>query len=146
MVASPNTATPATPTETSTSSGSETPTSTSTPTESPTPTPTLPVTLVGKLTQAKYTYDGDGNLVKSEVTSLVNDVASVTVTCYAGKHYNVQVTGEVAKIQKTYSFGSQTAAVRTIQGGGALALLCHYRLENSMLFCPKYGTDSCIHP
>ena len=117
LVTLPNTATPApqfTPTETSTSNGSETPTSTSTPTESPTPTPTLPVAPVGQLSQAKYTYDGDGNLVKSEVTSMVNDVASVTVTYYAGKHYNEQVTGEVTKKQKTYSFGSQTVALRTI--------------------------------
>ena len=117
LVASPNTATPApqfTPTETSTSSGSETPTSTSTPTETPTSTATLPVAPVGQLTQAKYTYDGDGNLVKSEVTSLVNEVPSVTVTYFAGKHYNVQMTGEVTKTQKTYSFGSQTVAVRTI--------------------------------
>ena len=120
LVASPNTATPApqfTPTETSTSSGSETPTSTSTLTESPTPTPTLPVAPVGKLSQAKYIYDGDGNLVKSEVTSLVNDVPSVTITYYASSHYNEQNTDNgVDKIQKTYNFGGQTVAVRTIQG------------------------------
>ena len=102
MVASTSTATPP-PAETS--SVTETPTLT---TESPTPTPTLPVTPLGQLTQAKYTYDGDGNLVKSEVTSLVNDVASQTITYYASSYYNVQNTDNgMDKIQMTYSFDSQ---------------------------------------
>ena len=66
------------PTPLSGSTASYTPTVTNTPTKTATPTGTIsptstqavtPTATASPLNQAKYTYDGDGNLVKSDVTT-----------------------------------------------------------------------------
>jgi RHS repeat-associated protein len=85
-----------TPTITAAATIAGTPTATSIPTE-PTPEP---------LQNATYTYDGDGNLVKS----VINDKS----TYLLGKLYQKKINGAVTTIMKYYSSGSAQIAVRTI--------------------------------
>jgi len=91
-----------TPTNTPTFTPSATPTATQSPTPTATPTtvPPTPVPL-----NAVYTYDGDGNMVKS----VVNNVT----TYYPGRHYNKEVNGTTERTQKFYQAAGQTIAVRT---------------------------------
>ncbi len=60
---------------------------------------------------AKYLYDGDGNLVKSVVNSVMGNT---TTTYYPGKHYTVEEKNDNLKVQKHYAAGSTVIAVRTI--------------------------------
>jgi RHS repeat-associated protein len=63
---------------------------------------------VPALQSAHYTYDGDGNMVKSVVNGVV--------TYYPSAQYQQEVSGSTTTIQKTYVFGSLTVAVRTVSG------------------------------
>jgi hypothetical protein len=97
-------------TQTPTVTQTLTPTITGTPTQSTTPLltgePQLPTEAPpAPLQNAKYTYDGDGNMVKS----VVNDV----VTYYPSAQYQQTVDNGTTSIQKTYVFGSISVAVRT---------------------------------
>jgi RHS repeat-associated protein len=93
-----------TPTLTSTPTLTATFTPTPTQTNTPTPTqiPTEPAP--APLQQASYLYDGDGNMVRGTVNGVV--------TYYPTRGYNKQVDGVEVTIQKQYTFGSQTIAVR----------------------------------
>jgi RHS repeat-associated protein len=101
-----------TPDFTPTTTGSPTTTATSILTgepQLPTETPVPP------LQNAHYTYDGDGNMVKS----VVNGVT----TYYPSAQYQQEVNpagggagGSTTSVQKTYVFGSLTVAVRTVSG------------------------------
>ena len=75
-----------------------TPTGTVTPTEAP----------PEALQQARYWYDGDGNMVKS----VVNEV----VTYYVGGLYQKQVDGSTVTVQKFYAVSGQKIAMRTVEG------------------------------
>ena len=94
-----------TPTQTLTGTITESPTPTSTYTSTPTPTATtIPTpTDVPPLDSASYTYDGDGNLVKS----VVNGVS----TYYPARHFSLEIglTGDTQR--KYYSANGQTIAV-----------------------------------
>jgi hypothetical protein len=92
-----------TPSQTPVQTYTPTPTASATSTSSPTSTPS-------PLNQAKYTYDGDGNLVKSNVTA---QNGTETITYYVSGYYNVQVIGSNTTVQKFYTFGSQTIAIQT---------------------------------
>jgi RHS repeat-associated protein len=145
LAASTSTPTPVpqnSPTTTNTPTVTDTPTET--PTLSGTTTPTVSPTVppVGQLTQAKYSYDGDGNMVKSDVTSQLNGVASETITYYAAGYYNEQVTGDVTKTQKFYSYGSETVAMRTIQGpsGNTLNWIMTDNLNSTTVTANADGT------
>jgi RHS repeat-associated protein len=65
-------------------------------------TPALPASLV------RYTYDGSGSLVKSEVDGVI--------TYYVGRHYHLIVEGTDETVKKYYSIGMTQIAVRTIEG------------------------------
>ena len=65
----------------------------------------LPAALEG----ASYVYDGDGNLVKSEVNGVV--------TYYLGKYYEKTVQNGHYAEKKHYSAGSTIIAVRTVIDG-----------------------------
>ena len=58
---------------------------------------------------ASYVYDGDGNLVKSEVNGVV--------TYYLGKYYEKTVQNGHYAEKKHYSAGSSMIAVRTVIDG-----------------------------
>ena len=58
---------------------------------------------------AEYTFDGDGNLVKSEVNGVV--------TYYLGKYYEKTVQNGHYAEKKHYSAGSSIIAVRTVIDG-----------------------------
>ena len=64
--------------------------------EAPTPAP--------QVTSITYTYDGDGNMVKS----VMGDV----VTYYIGKHYEKQVRGNQQNERKYYFAGANRIAMR----------------------------------
>ncbi|MRR30757.1 RHS repeat-associated core domain-containing protein, partial [bacterium] len=91
-----------TPTFTPTPTDTPTPTPTPTPTDTPTPTPTA--TSTPPVTGITYTYDGDGNMVKSEINGVV--------TYYVGKHYEKQIDGVTEKEIKYYTAGSNRLAMR----------------------------------
>jgi hypothetical protein len=65
-------------------------------------TPALPASLV------RYTYDGSGSLVKSEVDGVI--------TYYVGRHYHLIVEGTDETVKKYYAIGMTQIAVRTIEG------------------------------
>ena len=65
----------------------------------------LPAALEG----AEYTFDGDNNLVKSEVNGVV--------TYYLGKYYEKTVQNGHYAEKKHYSAGSTIIAVRTVVDG-----------------------------
>ncbi|NPV75019.1 MAG: hypothetical protein HPY59_01460 [Anaerolineae bacterium] len=101
----------ATPTPTPTETPAPTPTTT------PTSTPTLEKSIPGRfaaepppavLVSAHYVYNGDGNLVKTVVNSVVAH--------YPGRDYNLEVDGEMETVKKFYAVGNLTFAVRTILG------------------------------
>jgi len=94
-----------TPTPTDTPTPTPTPTPTDTPTPTPTTTPTPPVTSI------TYAYDGDGNMVKSEING--------AVTYYVGKHYEKQMDGVTEKEIKYYTAGTNRLAMRAPQGRSA---------------------------
>ena len=58
------------------------------------------------LQSARYTYDGDGAMVRGEVNGVV--------TFYAGRHYHQEVDGSETTVRKFYALGSMTIAVRTV--------------------------------
>ena len=62
-----------------------------------------------RFTGAEYTYDGDGNMVKSEVNGVV--------TYYLGKYYEKTVQNGHYAEKKHYSAGSSMIAVRTVIDG-----------------------------
>lgn len=100
-----------TPTHTLTETQTETPTITFTPTVTSTPTATaIPTETVEPLEEAWYFYDGQGNLVGSEVNGVT--------TLYPSRDYVVvyDENGDVTSIQKYYTVGTQTIALRTIAG------------------------------
>ncbi|MDR3576445.1 MAG: hypothetical protein P4L50_21460 [Anaerolineaceae bacterium] len=127
LSASTNTPTPPvtpsyTPISTYTPTATYTPTPSLTPAQTYTPTATLaasPTSTPSPLQQAKYTYDGDGNLVKSDVTT---QDGTDTITYYVSGYYNVQVTGSTTKVQKFYTFGSQIVAIQTSLNGAQSTL------------------------
>jgi hypothetical protein len=70
---------------------------------------------------ARYIYDGDGNMVKSIVSSTLGNT---TTTYYPGRHYTKEISGSTEKIshavrlqRKYYIAGTTTIAMRTISGG-----------------------------
>jgi hypothetical protein len=56
----------------------------------------------------RYTYDGSGSLVKSEVDGVI--------TYYVGRHYHKTVDNVDVTIKKYYAMGMTQIAVRTIEG------------------------------
>ncbi len=74
-------------------------------TATPTPTSAATEPPLPAFTGATYTYDGDGNMVKS----VVNGVT----TYYAGRHYQEEVDGGDTTTRKYYTTGGQMIAVRT---------------------------------
>ncbi len=60
------------------------------------------------LQNAYYTYDGDGNMVKSVING--------KSTYYLGKLYQKKIDGTSEAIQKYYSSGAAQIAVRTVSG------------------------------
>jgi RHS repeat-associated protein len=99
----------ATITQTATDTHTPTITSTNTFTTTPTATP-VPTETVEPLTLARYWYDGQGNLTRSEVNGII--------TLYVSPNYIVvfDENGVQQSIQKYYSFGSTQIAMRTIEG------------------------------
>jgi RHS repeat-associated protein len=88
-----------TATAAATPTATHSPAATITPQHSATPAP-------GQMAlQARYFYDGDGNLVKS----IINNV----VTYYVGRHYHKTVDGANVSIKKFYAIGMSQIAVRT---------------------------------
>jgi hypothetical protein len=90
---------------------------TTSPSFSPTygPTPTLTAIPTEEtpepLQNAKYLYDGEGNLVKSVVNSTLGHT---TTNYYPGKHYSVEEKSGALTVQKHYAAGSTIVAGRTI--------------------------------
>jgi RHS repeat-associated protein len=109
-----NTATvTSTPTRTLTPTVTNTPTRTGTTTNTGTPTQTATATATAHPTEpapealqnAKYTYDGDGNMVKS----VVND----DITYYPSRAYQKDNHAGTVKVLKYYSLAGQRVAMRT---------------------------------
>jgi hypothetical protein len=96
------------PLPTSTATAAATPTATHSPAATITPQHSATPAPGQMALQARYFYDGDGNLVKSVVDGVV--------TYYPGRHYHKTVDGEAVTIKKYYSIGMQQIAVRTIEG------------------------------
>jgi RHS repeat-associated protein len=93
----------------------------STPTVTPTQTPTPnlgPTPTLAPFSGATYLYDGDGNLVKSTVNGVIS---------YFPSKIYIMINGVV---QKYYSAGSQTVAMRT---GGTLYYLLSDQLGSTSL-------------
>ncbi|OJV35983.1 MAG: hypothetical protein BGO33_09110 [Bacteroidia bacterium 43-41] len=88
----------ATPTNTPTHTSTSTATATFTPTPTNSPTPVLPDG------EAFYQYDGDGNLVYSQL----NDV----ITYYPNGYYEVKQKGELHNTRQYYFAGSSRFALR----------------------------------
>jgi RHS repeat-associated protein len=102
----PTAAQTATPTQTITPTVTTTTAVTATVTATPTVTATQPPTQPASL--VRYTYDGSGSLVKSEVDGVI--------TFYPGRHYHKIVDEENVTVKKYYAIGMTQIAVRTIEG------------------------------
>jgi len=103
----------ATPTETSTATTTATPTATGTPQN-------------GEVT---YTYDGDGNMVKS--------VIGEVTTYYVGSYYEKKVRGSEQNERKTYFAGTTRIAVRE---NGTLTWLIADHLGSTSVTVDASGT------
>jgi len=79
-------------------------TQTASPTPTYTPSATATATATPQIYQMTYSYDGDGNLVKSEIGDVV--------TYYIGAHYEKKVQGSQQNERKYYFAGSSRLAMR----------------------------------
>ncbi|KAF0111916.1 MAG: hypothetical protein FD147_430 [Chloroflexi bacterium] len=142
-------------TETETVAATPTPTETATPTETHTPTVTATATVTATSTltptatltatatsspiatataapipgEAEYTYDGDGNLVKSVIGNVT--------TYYPGTHYEKRVDGLTEKNFKYYFVGSTRIAMRE---NGTITWLISDHLGSTSVTADASGT------
>jgi RHS repeat-associated protein len=75
------------------------------------------ISVTGGNTSASFTYDGDGNRVKSSIT--VN--GNITLSAYIGNYF--EWTGSTSTMKKYYYAGSLRLAMRTGSGTGTAGLL-----------------------